>query len=904
MVHGIRTRNAGGRISLDNTDRQLVIVDEGINSVGSLLQDQGTLVYPDGMRRATLPSGFSQTQEFYAIRPASNVANGTYIVCGLFGYGESLSSYVHRVYTDLPQFDWMRLGFAADVEGTTGFGLKFDTLTFSRKRTNLTQIVTGVGASRSEVQSVHSRRQYAVVFPLAGNRTRYNSGTGTVVFEGLGYRITVNGNSISYQLAWVSPFILEFFGFSVTGPIDGSIRESGILCRQPHAGDAGDYGLRIRNSAGDVVFSSGSETVRISGSSALAGTQLNVAGWSPDTVGSWWAVHPSIPASLGNVVVPVGCATVGSGARFNYAAILAGGRITYGLSTGTQTSVVSGGLPVTTVSVDAGDDLTVASGGTVDLSGSAIVNNPVGDTVYAWTRESGAGGTLSGSAVVDPTFTAPAVTEETVIEWRLRATNNSVFDEDVVAITVEPAEGAAIDVENASLTIDEGGTGTIRARLTTEPTGNVTMSATESDDDISVSPATRTFTTLNWNTYQDFTVTGEQDTDTVDDTATVTLSTAGGGYGDVDNVDVIIEIADDESTIVVANAGFNKTVASGGSVVLSGSAVVVNGVGETTYAWARDSGTGGSLSASNVAQPTFNAPTLAAGASDVTIVYELTVTNNSVSNSDTVTITVEAPEVVAFSVSISGPSTLTISTFTIYTATVVGGMAPYTYSWSENIFGFLVSGSSTGMTASYFAGTQSAGLSGQITCEVTDANDNSVTATKTVSINPATPASTTVTANAGSNKTVASGGSVVLSGSAVVVNGVGATTYSWSRSSGTGGSLSGSNTAQPTFNAPTLAAGASDVTIVYQLTATNNSVSDSDTVTITVQAPQTAALSASISGPSTFATSTFATYTVTATGGTSPYSYSWSENIFGFVISGSTTGRTVSCFCRKSIPRS
>ena len=83
--------------------------------------------------------------------------------------------------------------------------------------------------------------------------------------------------------------------------------------------------------------------------------------------------------------------------------------------------------------------------------------------------------------------------------------------------------------------------------------------------------------------------------------------------------------------------------ASAGAVVLAGSAVVVDGVGNTSYAWARLSGIGGSLNASNVRQPTFSAPVLMAGDPNRSIVYRLTATNNGVSDTDTVSITVEAP---------------------------------------------------------------------------------------------------------------------------------------------------------------------------------------------------------------------------------------------------------------------
>ena len=101
------------------------------------------------------------------------------------------------------------------------------------------------------------------------------------------------------------------------------------------------------------------------------------------------------------------------------------------------------------------------------------------------------------------------------------------------------------------------------------------------------------------------------------------------------------------STTVDANAGGDKTVASGGTVTLDGSAAVSNGSGDTTYAWTRVSGAGGALSAANVARPDFTAPVLAQGAADREIVWRFTATNNGVSDTDDVTVTVEAPAVLA-----------------------------------------------------------------------------------------------------------------------------------------------------------------------------------------------------------------------------------------------------------------
>ena len=100
-----------------------------------------------------------------------------------------------------------------------------------------------------------------------------------------------------------------------------------------------------------------------------------------------------------------------------------------------------------------------------------------------------------------------------------------------------------------------------------------------------------------------------------------------------------------------------------------------------------------------------------------------------------------------------------------------------------------------------------------------------------------TPTATTVVASAGDDKTVASGGKVTLDGSAVVTNGVGATTYAWTRVSGAGGALSSATAAKPEFTAPVLARGTADREIVWRITATNNGVSDTDDVTVTVTAP-------------------------------------------------------------------
>ncbi|MCY4258673.1 MAG: fibronectin type III domain-containing protein, partial [Rhodobacteraceae bacterium] len=97
----------------------------------------------------------------------------------------------------------------------------------------------------------------------------------------------------------------------------------------------------------------------------------------------------------------------------------------------------------------------------------------------------------------------------------------------------------AVIVAPATLTVAEGGSATISVRLSAQPPSTVTVTLTESSSKISRTPATRRFTRTNWNRNQTFTITGLQDTDIADETATVTL-TASGGITDTHTVTVTV----------------------------------------------------------------------------------------------------------------------------------------------------------------------------------------------------------------------------------------------------------------------------------------------------------------------------------------------------------------------------
>ncbi|MEV1286185.1 glycoside hydrolase family 48 protein [Micromonospora sp. NPDC049679] len=94
--------------------------------------------------------------------------------------------------------------------------------------------------------------------------------------------------------------------------------------------------------------------------------------------------------------------------------------------------------------------------------------------------------------------------------------------------TVNPASGPQLVATPSSLSVAEGGSGTVNLKLSAAPSGNVPVSLARSGDaDVTVNPTSVTLTPANWNTGVSVTVAAAEDTDTVSGTATVTASATG-----------------------------------------------------------------------------------------------------------------------------------------------------------------------------------------------------------------------------------------------------------------------------------------------------------------------------------------------------------------------------------------
>ena len=140
-------------------------------------------------------------------------------------------------------------------------------------------------------------------------------------------------------------------------------------------------------------------------------------------------------------------------------------------------------------------------------------------------------------------------------------------DNDAAGITVTPVAGLA--------TSEAGGSATFTLVLTSQPTANVTIPVSSADaTEGSVSPASITFTTANWNVAQTITVTGVNDA-VVDGTVAYTVLTAAAissdsRYSGVDAADVAVSNSDDDAAgVTVTPVAGLATSEAGGSATFS-----------------------------------------------------------------------------------------------------------------------------------------------------------------------------------------------------------------------------------------------------------------------------------------------------------------------------------------------
>ncbi len=127
-----------------------------------------------------------------------------------------------------------------------------------------------------------------------------------------------------------------------------------------------------------------------------------------------------------------------------------------------------------------------------------------------------------------------------------------------LAVTVNdttPKAGTIVTNPAGTLTIDEGKTETFGVTLGVEPQSDVTVTLAKTNDEVTLSKSSLTFTDANWNRAQNISVTTVSDNDTDDDSDTVTLSATGGIVASDTTLAIVVNDTTPTGTIVTDPAG-------------------------------------------------------------------------------------------------------------------------------------------------------------------------------------------------------------------------------------------------------------------------------------------------------------------------------------------------------------
>ncbi len=240
-----------------------------------------------------------------------------------------------------------------------------------------------------------------------------------------------------------------------------------------------------------------------------------------------------------------------------------------GGATDDYTVVLAGGAPTGAVVVSAAGDSLVSASPSAIHFGPAATGDGSGS--------SAANLRLYSNAV---TFTVTAVDDSVAEGAHSGVVSHTVSGGGYGGATAASVTASITDNDSAgyirsltSLSVAEaGGTGSFTVRLTSQPTADVTIGVAASDaSEGSVSPASLTFTSANWNLPQAVTVTGVVDAVADGDVLwTVALSadagTADTAYLNLNPADVAATTLDDDTaSVVVTQAGGSTLVAEGGA---------------------------------------------------------------------------------------------------------------------------------------------------------------------------------------------------------------------------------------------------------------------------------------------------------------------------------------------------
>ncbi len=477
--------------------------------------------------------------------------------------------------------------------------------------------------------------------------------------------------------------------------------------------------------------------------------------------------------------------------------------------------ITSGNAPPT---ANAGSDSNANEGTSVALigSGADLEGQPL---TFAWTQTGGTAVVLTGATGQTPSFSAPTIastsTANVILTFTLTVTDSvGQTATDTVSVLVNNGPNASAGTD---ATVTEGDVVNLDGSASNDP---VAAPITYSWTQTSGTSVVLTGATSAAPTFTAPAVTAIGGTDTL--TFNVTVTDAG-GLTATDSVTISVNDIAVGNAPPTANAGADQRINEGANGSLAGAGTDPES-GPVTLQWTQTGGTTVTLSDASSASPTFIAPTLASTvAPSEVLTFTLTVTDNvSRTITDTVEITVNnGPNANA------GPDQTVIEE-TLVNLTAASSNDPVagaiTYSWVQ-LTGTAVTltGASTA-TPTFTAPTEAVDASEVLTFRVTvtDADGLAANDAVAVTVNDIAAGNLPPTANAGTDLRRNEGAAVALAGSGTDPENA-AITFSWAQTAGGAVTLTGANTATPSFIAPIISDTTTAViTLTFELTVTDN----------------------------------------------------------------------------------
>ena len=441
------------------------------------------------------------------------------------------------------------------------------------------------------------------------------------------------------------------------------------------------------------------------------------------------------------------------------------------------------------------------------------VMNAAGTITYKWTQISGPTivGGITDDTTDSPSFTTPTVSGHQDIVVQVEVSDGLSVKTAQVTFAIDPffvpAKLPLTVVASKDATVIEGSIVNPRATVTnyygtpiyawTQLSGpTVVITGADTQAASFTAPASSGTVVL------EFTVT-EPDNSTATATVTYQIQTA----------------------IKVQSSASSNRILEGETLDLVATTSDVNGTASYVWSVASDGGTGivtADISNAAIAQASLPIPAID---QDRTLVLQVVATDSANAQTATSQVTVDITDRhmrIDLGADAHIPSG---QTGHLHTNTQ-GGLAPFTYTWTDSIPATLVGGPTDTGNPSFTAPAVNHSVDLQFDVTVTDSLNNTARDSITMTVDQPP-----FSVNAGVDFSVSEGVTVQLG--ATGINGTG-TTWSWSQTAGQAVSLSDDSIANPTFIAPAQGAGIKE-TFSFTVTGTSNGQAKSDTVNVVVQ---------------------------------------------------------------------